>query len=306
MNGDTIAAIATAPGRGAVAIVRVSGPEARAIGGRLFRGQGGNAPADRVVRYGTIVDGEGATLDRGLALFFEAPRSYTGDDVLELHVHGSPAVARDVLLATVAAGARLANAGEFTRRAFLTGKLDLCAAEAVGDLIAAEARGAARAAVARLSGGLATEVERRRRELDDVVEELAAAIDYPDEVPYPPHESLAARLRSVDAALAELATSWERGRLVREGLSVAIVGPPNAGKSSLLNALLQADRALVSDRAGTTRDTIEETLALGDGMIASVVDTAGLRAGGDPLERAGIARSEAALAAAAVALVVID
>jgi tRNA modification GTPase len=304
VNAETIAAIATPPGRGAVAIVRVSGPLAQAIGGRVFRSRA--APADRVAEYGAIVDDAGATLDLGLALFFRGPRSYTGEDVLELHVHGSPAIARDVLLATLAAGARLATPGEFTRRAYLAGKLDLCAAEAVADVIAAEARGAARAAVARLSGGLATAVERERRALDETVEELAAAIDYPSEVEEPPRSALAARLQAVDAALAELATTWERGRLVREGLAVAIVGPPNAGKSSLLNALLESDRALVSERAGTTRDTIEESLALGGGVVARVVDTAGLRASGDPLEMAGVARSEAALASASVALVVVD
>jgi tRNA modification GTPase len=301
---ETIAAIATPPGRGAVAIVRISGPRAAQIGARVFRGRA--TFADRVAEYGRIVDADGATVDRGLALFFRAPRSYTGEDVLELHVHGSPAVARDVLLATLEAGARLATPGEFTRRAFLAGKLDLCAAEAVADLIAAEARGAARAAAARLSGGLAAEVERGRAVLDDIAAELSAAIDYPQEVPAPERVTVAARLRELDAALADLGTTWERGRLVREGPAVAIVGPPNAGKSSLLNALLGADRALVSELAGTTRDTIEETLSLGDGVVARVIDTAGLRPSGDPVEAAGVARAEAALAEASVALVVVD
>jgi len=304
VDAETIAAIATPPGRGAVAIVRVSGPQAASIASRVFRAR---APlADRAAAFGTVVDGAGTVLDRGLALFFRAPRSYTGEDVLELHVHGSPAVARDVLLSTLAAGARLAGPGEFTRRAFAAGKIDLSAAEAVADLIAAEASGAARAAAARLAGGLAHEVERLRAALDEVTAELAAALDFPDEVEEPARESTAARVRAVDAALAELASDWERGRLVREGLSVAIVGPPNAGKSSLLNALLESDRALVSERPGTTRDTIEETVALGDGAVARVVDTAGLRASDDALEAAGIARSEAALATASVALVVVD
>jgi len=304
VDAETIAAIATPPGRGAVAIVRVSGALTSHIARRVFRAR--TPLAERVAAFGTIVDGAGTLLDRGLALFFRAPRSYTGEDVLELHVHGSPPVARDVLLATLAAGARLAAPGEFTRRAFAAGKIDLSAAEAVADLIAAEASGAARAAAARLAGGLAGEVERLRAALDEVTTELAAALDFPDEVAEPARASTTARVRAVDAALAELALDWERGRLVREGLSVAIVGPPNAGKSSLLNALLDCERALVSEHPGTTRDTIEETVALGGGVVARVIDTAGLRASDDGLEAAGIARSEAALATASVALVVVD
>jgi tRNA modification GTPase len=238
-------------------------------------------------------------------LFFAAPRSYTGEDVLELHVHGSPVVARDVLLACLAAGARHAQAGEFTRRAFLAGKLDLSQAEAVADLIAAEHRSAARAAAAQLSGGLAREAQALRGELEAVLAELAAAIDFPDEVETPPPATLAVRLEPVRRALGALLSSAEAGRLVREGVSVAIVGPPNAGKSSLLNGLLGAERALVSEIAGTTRDTIEETLAL-DGIVARVIDTAGLRASGERLEAAGIARAERALDEARIALVVVD
>jgi tRNA modification GTPase len=301
---ETIAAIATAPGRGAIAIVRVSGPRAREIGSRVFHAR---APLRaRLATRGTVVGENGERIDDGLALLFPAPHSYTGEDVLELHVHGSPAVAREVLLAMLAAGARLAGPGEFTRRAFYAGKLDLTEAEAVADLIEAEHRGAARAAAARLSGGLASEVERLEGELASILEELAAALDFPDEVEAPAPDALAARIEAVDRVLGELTLSWERGRIVREGLGVAIVGPPNAGKSSLLNALLGADRALVSAVAGTTRDTIEESLALRGGAVARVVDTAGLRHGRDELEAAGIARSERALADASVVLVVVD
>jgi tRNA modification GTPase len=303
LGAETIAAIATPPGRGAIAVVRLSGPDARAVGARVFRSR---APlADRQATFGRIVDANGATIDEGLALFFASPRSYTGEDVLELHVHGSTVVARDVLLACLAAGARHAEAGEFTRRAFLAGKLDLSQAEAVADLIEAEHRSAARAAAAQLAGGLAREAERLRGELERILEELAAAIDFPDEVETPPASALAARLEPVQRALAALLATAEAGRLVREGVSVAIVGPPNAGKSSLLNALLGAERALVSEIAGTTRDTIEETLAL-DGIVARVIDTAGLRRTGERLEAAGIARAERALDEARIALVVID
>jgi tRNA modification GTPase len=301
---DTIAAIATAPGRGAIAIVRVSGAEAQTIARRVFHGRG--PLRDRCAAFGEIVSEVGERIDSGLALFFAAPRSYTGDDVLELHVHGSPAVARDVLLATLAAGARLAQPGEFTRRAFYAGKLDLSQAEAVADLVEAEHRGAARGAAARLSGGLAREVERQEATLATLLEELAAALDFPDEVEAPGAPRLAAEIANVDEALAELAKTWERGRLVREGMGIAIVGPPNAGKSSLLNALLEDERALVSALAGTTRDTIEETLALGNGTVARIVDTAGLRPAGDELEAAGIARAERALTEASVLLIVLD
>ncbi len=303
MGAETIAAIATPPGRGAIAVVRLSGPNARAVGARVFHSRG--ALADRHATFGRIVDASGSTIDEGLALFFAAPRSYTGEDVLELHVHGSPVVARDVLLACLAAGARHAQAGEFTRRAFLAGKLDLSQAEAVADLIAAEHRSAARAAAAQLAGGLAREAQALRGELEGVLEELAAAIDFPDEVETPPAAALTARLDPVRRALGALLATAEAGRLVREGVSVAIVGPPNAGKSSLLNGLLGAERALVSEIAGTTRDTIEETLAL-DGIVARVIDTAGLRASGERLEAAGIARAERALDEARIALVVVD
>ena len=301
-SGETIAAIATPPGRGAIAIVRASGPDVRSLAERVFAGP---VLVPRVATYGTMLDPTGAAIDRGLALLFAAPASYTGEDMLELHVHGSPVVAREVLRALVAHGARLAGPGEFTQRAFLAGKLDLSEAEAVADVIEAESRGAALAATARLAGGVRTVVESIRSQLALTLEQLAGAIDFPDEVPEPERGAVAADLAAIDARLAGLVAGWETGRLVREGLGVAIVGPPNAGKSSLLNALLGADRALVSAVAGTTRDTIEETIAI-DGVLVRLTDTAGLRLTEDPLERAGIERARASLAGNRVALVVID
>jgi tRNA modification GTPase len=300
---ETIAAIATPPGHGAIAVVRISGGKTRAVAARVFRSK--HPLRDRTATYGEVIAMDGGVIDQGLALFFQAPRSFTGEDVVELQVHGSPAVATEVLLATIAAGARLAMAGEFTRRAFLAGKLDLSAAEAVGELIAAEHRSAARAATARLAGGLARAVERLRATLCAIVEELAAALDFPDEVETPDPITLRERVEEIQRDVAELARSYERGRLVREGVTVAIVGPPNAGKSSLLNALLGAQRALVSELAGTTRDTIEETLVL-RGFTARIIDTAGIRAHAERLERAGIERTEEALASARIALVVVD
>ncbi|MEA2721501.1 MAG: tRNA modification GTPase [Candidatus Eremiobacteraeota bacterium] len=300
---DTIAAIATPPGKGAIAIVRCSGPDARAIAARVFRSR--DALRDRVATYGEIVDAGGGLIDRGLALAMTAPRTVTGEDVVELHVHGSPVIARETLRALLHAGARSAGPGEFTRRAFLNGKLDLSAAEAVADVIDAQSRAAARAAQANLAGGLRAAVDDARAALSAILEELSGAIDYPDEVPEPARERVRDIVDRVDAALDALVRDWERGRLVREGVSLAIVGPPNAGKSSLLNALLGEERAIVSEIAGTTRDVIEETFTV-DGVPVRVLDTAGLRASDDAIERIGIDRARRALAGAALALVVID
>ncbi len=303
LDAMTIAAIATPPGRGAIAIVRISGPQAGAIAMRLTR-----MPAPLRPRHAYAVnlhDARGALLDRGVALFFAAPKSYTGEDVLELHVHGSPVVARCVLEAAVDAGAAPAAPGEFTRRAYCNGKMKLSAAAAVADLIAAETRAAARAAAANLAGGLAAEIERLRRIIRGVLEELAGAIDFPDEVPEPERRALDATVASVEADLHALRRTGEIGRVVREGVSVAIVGPPNAGKSSLLNALLREERAIVSEMPGTTRDTIEEAIVV-DGVPVRLIDTAGIRAHADLLESTGIERTIDALARARIALVTLD
>jgi tRNA modification GTPase len=304
----TIAAIATPPGKGAIAIVRASGPGVIDLAHRLLRAASGNGPvelAPRLATNVTVVDDEGHELDRGLAVLFRGPHSYTGEDVLELHLHGSPVVARETVHAMLACGARLAEPGEFTRRAFLNGKMDLHAAAAVADVIDAETRSAARAALANLGSGLSQRVAALRSSLATILEELSAAIDFPDEVPAPSSDELDVVLGHVAHYLLRLQRDGEIGRLVREGLSVAIVGPPNAGKSSLLNALLGEDRAIVSELAGTTRDTIEESLAI-DGVPIRLVDTAGIRSHADRIEAAGIARTWNALAAASIAIVVID
>jgi tRNA modification GTPase len=303
IDNDTIAAIATPPGKGAIAIVRVSGPQARALASRLFVCK--KSLRERLATYGKIVDENGRLIDEGLAILSIAPRSYTGEDTLELQVHGSPVVAREVVRALIASGARYATAGEFTRRAFLNGKLDLHAAAAVADLIDAETRSAARAALANLGGGLANEVRALRARLSALLEELAAAVDFPDEVPDPDRDRVAAALDATVAQLQRLQREGEAGRIVREGIPVAIVGPPNAGKSSLLNALLGEERALVSEIPGTTRDTIEESITV-YGVQMRLIDTAGIREHADRLEAAGIERTRRALDASRVVLLVID
>jgi tRNA modification GTPase len=298
---STIAAIATPPGRGAIAIVRASGPAVRDLAARLIRK---HPPAYRATIV-SIVDDRGEPIDRGVAIFYPTPRSYTGEDLLELHVHGGPVVVREILRAMLACGARLAAPGEFTRRAFENGKIELSAAAAVADLIDAQTRAAVRAAASNLAGGLRAEVERLAASVIDLLERLAGAIDFPDEVPDPPRAQLRQHIEKIERELEELLAAGEIGRLVREGTTVAIVGPPNAGKSSLLNALLGEERALVSELPGTTRDTIEESIAVDD-IAVRLVDTAGIRAHADRLESAGIERTMQALDRAAIALVVID
>lgn len=303
MTADTIVAPATPAGSGAIAIVRASGPRCAELAARLFRAK--RPLRERYATYGDVLDERGETIDNGVAILARAPNSYTGEDTLELHVHGSPAIVGEVLRATIACGARLATAGEFTRRAFLNGKLDLHAAAAVGDLIAAESCSAARAALANLGGGLANEVRALRARLAVQLEELAAAIDFPDEVAEPDRARVRALIDEIAAALERLLRDGEVGRLVRDGITVAIVGPPNAGKSSLLNALLGEERAIVSEIAGTTRDTIEEAIAI-DGVRVRLVDTAGIRAHADRLESAGIERTQRMLDSARIALIVLD
>ncbi|MBV9737258.1 MAG: tRNA uridine-5-carboxymethylaminomethyl(34) synthesis GTPase MnmE [Candidatus Eremiobacteraeota bacterium] len=283
--------------------MRISGPNVSELTRRHFRGQ--HPPVPHVATYGEVVDERGELIDRGLALLSLAPHSYTGEDTLELHVHGSPLVTRELLRAVIASGARLAHPGEFTKRAFLNGKLDLHAASAVADLISAEHRSAARAAVANMDSALAREVRCIRDLLASILEELAASIDFSDEVAEPDRSRIASALSEIESALNGLIANAEVGRLVREGLDVAIVGPPNAGKSSLLNALLGEERAIVSEIPGTTRDTIEEAIVIG-GVLVRLTDTAGVRNSVESLEAEGIERTRRALAGARLAIVVID
>ncbi len=300
---DTIVAIATAPGAGGVGIVRLSGPRSRDIArtvcdGRVLR--------PRVARHVRFVDADGATIDDGIALYFRAPASYTGEDVVELQAHGSRAVLQQLVARCQALGARGARPGEFSERAFLAGKLDLAQAEAVADLIAAGDERAARAARRALDGEFSRRVDAIAAELLALRVHVEAAIDFADE----PLDTLGGgplrrRLDDAIALLDALLADAERGRKLRDGLHAVIVGPPNAGKSSLLNALAGSDRAIVTDIAGTTRDLLHETIRI-DGVELTLVDTAGLRESGDVIEREGMRRARDELGRADIALVVLD
>ncbi len=306
---DTIAAIATGPARAAIGILRLSGPEAVSAASAVFRPRSGRPLGEcraRTLVYGALLGADGAPIDQALATFSRAPHSYTGEDTAEIQCHGSPTVLALGLEALFAAGARQAGPGEFTRRAFLNGKLDLTQAEAVIDLIDAETPAAARCAAGQLSGALGRRVAGIYDGLVDVMAHFHAVLDYPDEDLDPfGAETLGAALDTAERGLAALLESYGRGRFLSRGVPCAIVGRPNAGKSSLLNALVGYDRAIVTDIPGTTRDTVEERCALG-GVLLRLIDTAGLRETGDAIERMGVARSRAALEEAGLALLVVD
>ena len=299
---DTIVAIATAAGAGGVGIVRLSGPEAKRIAEAIAR----KPLAPRIVQYARFSDAAGDIIDDGIAVYFRAPASYTGEDVAELQAHGSPVLLRQLVARCIALGARQARAGEFSERAFLNGKLDLAQAEAVADLIAAADVQAARAARRSLDGVFSQRVVALMDAVLALRVHVEAAIDFADE----PLETLGgeALRQGLDRVIAQVATllgEAERGRKLRDGLHVVLVGPPNAGKSSLLNALAGSDRAIVTDVAGTTRDLLRETIRI-DGVELTLIDTAGLREAADPIEAEGIRRAHGEIARADLALVVLD
>ncbi len=299
---DTIVAIATAPGAGGVGMLRVSGPQAL----RIARALGCPALQPRHAHYARFRDAAGEVLDDGIALYFPGPRSFTGEDVVELQGHGSPVVLQQLASRCIALGARQARPGEFSERAFLNGKLDLAQAEAIADLIAASDTRAARAARRSLDGVFSRRVEDTGEQLVRLRIHVEAAIDFADE----PLDTLGGDqvrqgLGEVLLALATLRDDAERGRRLRDGLHAVLVGPPNAGKSSLLNALAGSERAIVTDIAGTTRDTLRETIRI-DGLELTLVDTAGLREGGDAIEREGMRRARAEMQRTDLAIIVLD
>jgi len=306
-RADTIVACATPPGRGAIAVVRVSGPLALTLAGRLFRSHAASPAPARHLEHGAFLAAAGGEpIDDVLLVRMPAPRSYTGEDVVEIHCHGSPVVVELVVAAAIGAGARAAERGEFTRRAVLNGRIDLAQAEAVADLIDARVEGGARAAWGQLQGALSQRLGELRGALVEVLSDVEANVDFSDEEL--PEESVAARtglLSSVTASIDEMLAAFPAARRQREGYRTVFVGRPNVGKSSLVNALLGHGRMIVSDEPGTTRDSVEEVVDLG-GAAFVLTDTAGLRRTPGAAERAAVARSREKIHEADILVTVLD
>jgi tRNA modification GTPase len=300
LSRDTIAAIATPAGRGGIGVVRVSGPGVPAISSRIL----GSLPAPRQALFGRFRDAHGESIDEGLALYFPAPHSYTGEAVLELQGHGGPLVMQTVLRACLDAGARLAEPGEFTRRAFLEGKLDLAQAEAVADLIDASSQEAARAALRSLSGEFSAAISRLSEQLVELRALTEAMLDFPEEEVDAVHrEAASTRLAAAARSLEEVLAKSREGSLLRSGIHVVLAGRPNVGKSSLLNRLAGEERAIVTPIAGTTRDALREPIQI-QGVPLTLVDTAGLREASGAIERLGMERTQRELGQADLVLLV--
>lgn len=309
MQNDTIAAIATPPGQGGIGVVRVSGAEAFALVRPLFTATEKSSvlPLSHLLTYGHIIDpATSETIDEVLVAFMRAPHTYTREDVVEIQGHGSPLVLQRILHLLLSKGARLANPGEFTLRAFLNGRLDLAQAEAVMDLISAQTEAGQRLAMYQLEGRVSTQVQRIRSAILNTIARIEASIDFPeDDIPTPQASELRPLIEVAQRNVATLLDGAEQGRLYRQGLRIAIIGRPNVGKSSLLNALLRAERAIVTPIAGTTRDTVEEVMNL-RGVPLYLIDTAGITPTENPVEQIGVQRSRAAAEAAEVVLLVCD
>lgn len=302
MNADTIVAAASPPGKGGIGIVRISGPDVE----RIARAMLGSLPEPRTATYRTFRDRPGKRVDAGLALYFPAPASFTGESVLELHGHGGPVVISMVVDAAVELGARQAEPGEFSKRAFLNGKLDLAQAEAIADLIESGTAQAARAALRSLNGAFSKAVNALAEQLVRLRMHVEAAIDFPEEeIDFLSDEVLLQRLSDCGAAFDKLLNDAQQGRVLRDGFQVVIVGKPNAGKSSLLNLLSGQEAAIVTEIAGTTRDVLREQIDI-DGLAVELVDTAGLRDNPDRVEAEGIRRAREALDAADAVLWIQD
>lgn len=301
-TSETIAAVATPPGRGGISVVRIAGADVPVIATAVL----GTLPKPRRAVLAKFHDHDGSELDRGIAIYFPAPHSYTGDDVLELQGHGGPMVMDMLLRRVLALGARMARPGEFSERAFLNGKLDLAQAEAVADLIDSGSEAAARSALRSLEGEFSNRVHTLVDGVTGLRTFVEAAIDFPEEeVDFLDDRNIDQRLQSIIVDLDTLLASACQGRLLRDGLQVALLGRPNAGKSSVLNALTGSDRAIVSAHPGTTRDTIEQSVNI-DGLPIHLTDTAGLRRSDDAVEREGVMRARTTMGKADLVLLIID
>lgn len=301
-DSDTICAIATPPGVGGIGIVRVSGPAVKSIAETML----GRLPRARFASFSNFSGDDGETLDSGLALYFPAPHSFTGEDVLELQGHGGPVILNLVLQRVLGLGARMARAGEFSERAFLNDRMDLVQAEAVADLIESGTEAAARAAQRSLEGEFSAAIQQLQAALTELRVFVESAIDFPDEeIDFLAESDVTQRLQKIETQLAELLANARQGRLLRDGIVVAISGKPNAGKSSLLNALAGSDVAIVTEVPGTTRDVLREQIHI-EGVPLHLVDTAGIRETEDAIEAEGIRRARAALASADIVLNLVD
>jgi tRNA modification GTPase len=302
VNSDTIVAIASAPGRGAVGVIRVSGPKVPQIAAGIL----GVLPAPRHARFSTFLDAQGRSLDEGLALYFPAPASYTGEHVLEIQGHGGALIVDMVLQRLLELGCRMARPGEFSERAFLNGKIDVAQAEAIADLIDAGTTAAARAAVRSLQGEFSARVAELKAGITGLRAYVEAAIDFPDEeIDFLSDTALRERLKSVFTGFDSITVAARQGTLLREGLNVVIAGKPNAGKSSLLNRLAGDDVAIVTDVPGTTRDVLRRQVHL-DGLPLNLSDTAGLRSAVDAIEAEGVRRARNEIARADRVLYIMD
>ncbi len=305
---DTIAAPATIPGTGAITVIRISGPEALAVAGKVVKCKSKSLESSDAnsVRYGIVYGEDGSIVDEVLASVFKAPYSYTGEDSVEISCHASSFVASEILRMLCDAGARMAEPGEFTRRAFVNGKMDLAQAEAVADVISSSSSASLKVAMNQLRGGFSSELKEIRKRLLEITSLLELELDFSEEdVEFADRGKLSALLDEVLNHITSLASSFRQGNAIRNGVPVAIVGAVNAGKSTLLNSLLGDDRAIVSDTPGTTRDTVEETMTV-DGILFRFIDTAGLRESEDEIEKIGISRSLKKLSEAQIVLAVLD
>lgn len=288
LNTDTIAAVSTAPGVGGIAVIRISGPQALPIFAQIWKGKGLNDAQTHTAHFGTIADSLGRQIDECVATLFRAPKSFTGEDTVEISCHGSEFIQREILHAVIRAGARTAEPGEFTRRAFLNGRMDLAQAEGIADLIAASSRAAHDIALSQTKGAFSASLESMRAKLTELASLIELELDFSEEdVEFADRTRLLSLAEEILGTIGRLTESYSAGQAMREGIDVAIAGMPNAGKSTLLNCLVADDKAIVSDIPGTTRDTIEAT-AVRHGLLFRFIDTAGLRQTDDTIDRKSV------------------